>query len=294
MGPNLSWCPWRHVLPTASLGISAPVSLVQKLPADLRHECRRQVKAWIAVPIMIPIVWWVGVGVIHSRIDRWDLTAIKWFADHRTGWLNTATEWGTYLAETIPVIVVLLAAVIVARRLTGGWRTSVFIAFAVGGEKVVYLASSLLVHRARPPLPTLDDTYATSSFPSGHVGSALTLWGAIAIALGVWLGRRWLIAAWTVALAFTLIVAGCRMYRGFHYPSDCISGLIIGAAWLSIIYFVARPLTAGSHARAEHEAHAVASEAEVSGCLVDSAAFKAVGTSDPRPAGSIPVHLRQT
>jgi hypothetical protein len=31
----------------------------------------------------------------------------------------------------------------------------------------------------------------------------------------------------------------------------------------------------------------------VSGCLVDSAAFKAVGTSDPRPAGSIPVHLRQ-
>jgi hypothetical protein len=32
----------------------------------------------------------------------------------------------------------------------------------------------------------------------------------------------------------------------------------------------------------------------VSGYLVDSAAFKAVGTSDPRPAGSIPVHLRHT
>jgi len=31
---------------------------------------------------------------------------------------------------------------------------------------------------------------------------------------------------------------------------------------------------------------------EVSEYLVDSAAFKAVGTSDPRPAGSIPVHLR--
>ena len=31
----------------------------------------------------------------------------------------------------------------------------------------------------------------------------------------------------------------------------------------------------------------------MSGYLVGSAAFKAVGTSDPRPAGSIPVHLRQ-
>ena len=33
---------------------------------------------------------------------------------------------------------------------------------------------------------------------------------------------------------------------------------------------------------------------EVSGYLVGSAAFKAVGTSEPRPAGSIPVHLRQS
>ncbi len=32
--------------------------------------------------------------------------------------------------------------------------------------------------------------------------------------------------------------------------------------------------------------------AEVSEHLVGSAAFKAVGTGDPRPAGSIPVHLR--
>jgi hypothetical protein len=31
----------------------------------------------------------------------------------------------------------------------------------------------------------------------------------------------------------------------------------------------------------------------VSERLVDSPAFKAGGTGDPRPAGSIPVHLRQ-
>ena len=32
----------------------------------------------------------------------------------------------------------------------------------------------------------------------------------------------------------------------------------------------------------------------MSECLVDSAAFKAVGTGDPRSAGSIPVHLRHS
>jgi hypothetical protein len=36
----------------------------------------------------------------------------------------------------------------------------------------------------------------------------------------------------------------------------------------------------------------IASPAEVSGHLVGSPAFKAGGTGDPRPAGSIPVHLR--
>ena len=38
---------------------------------------------------------------------------------------------------------------------------------------------------------------------------------------------------------------------------------------------------------------AVPSPSEVSEYLVDSAAFKAVGTGEPRSAGSIPVHLRE-
>ncbi len=37
----------------------------------------------------------------------------------------------------------------------------------------------------------------------------------------------------------------------------------------------------------------VGSVPEVSGHLVGSTAFKAAGTGAPRPAGSIPVHLRQ-
>ena len=38
----------------------------------------------------------------------------------------------------------------------------------------------------------------------------------------------------------------------------------------------------------------VPSPVEVSEYLVGSPAFKAGGTGDPRPAGSIPVHLRQS
>ena len=49
-----------------------------------------------------------------------------------------------------------------------------------------------------------------------------------------------------------------------------------------------------AHANAVCRFLPVASQAEVSGHLVGSTAFKAAETSDPRLAGSIPVHLRQT
>ena len=58
-----------------------------------------------------------------------------------------------------------------------------------------------------------------------------------------------------------------------------------------------------AHERREHheslhggqvsDDRAVPSPSEVSEYLVDSAAFKAVGTGEPRSAGSIPVHLRE-
>ncbi|MCU1389373.1 MAG: phosphoesterase PA-phosphatase related [Ilumatobacteraceae bacterium] len=208
----------------------------------LLDELRRAVPLLVVVPAMILALWGAGVLVIHSRVDDWDLHFDKWLAARRTPWLNTATEWGTYLAETIPVIIILLAAMIIARRRTGNWRASVFLAVVVGGEKLVYFASSTLVARARPPLPTLDNTYATSSFPSGHVGSAITLYAAIAIVVGAWRGRRWFIALMTVMVVFACIVAFSRMYRGFHYPSDVIAGAIVGTVWVLASLRVLRPI----------------------------------------------------
>jgi undecaprenyl-diphosphatase len=213
---------------------------------EKRHPLRDELeRAWpllAMVPVLILIVWGAGVLVLHSRIDDWDLRADRTLAAHRTPWLNTATEWGTWLAETVPVVVILLVAIVIARRRTGHWRAPVFLAVVVGGEKLVYLASSILVARGRPPLPTLDDTYATSSFPSGHVGSAITLYAGIAIAVGAWRGRRYLYGLMAVMVVFASIVGFSRMYRGFHYPSDVTAGVAIGVFWTWFCVRVLRPI----------------------------------------------------
>src|SRR5262249_54623808 len=55
-----------------------------------------------------------------------------------------------------------------------------------------------------------------------------------------------------------------------------------------------RPRGAAASSRAVTVAVDLSCRAEVSGHLVGSTAFKAAGTGGPRPAGSIPVHLRRS
>ena len=69
------------------------------------------------------------------------------------------------------------------------------------------------------------------------------MYGGIALIAGVITGRRAVrLGLFVVALAVTAIVAYCRMYRGFHYPTDVIVGFVLGAiclaaAWILFFFF---------------------------------------------------------
>ena len=150
--------------------------------------------------------------------------------------MNTLAEAGTWLAETITVPVVLLIAVVVSWRVSTNVAAPVFLVVAVGGEKLIYLISSLLVGRDRPPVPTVGTTYATSSFPSGHVASAITLYGSIALLIALRRSSSVRAVLLAIVALIALVVAVCRMYCGFHYLSDCVAGALVGAVWLGVVY----------------------------------------------------------
>src|SRR5262245_32508327 len=145
-------------------------------------------------------------------------------------------EAGTWLAETFTVPVVLVIAIAIAWRVSSNVAAPAFLAVAVGGEKLLYLVSSLVVGRDRPPVPNVGTNYATSSFPSGHVASAITLYGSIALVIAL---RRPAVVRLLVLAVVGLIaaiVAVCRMYAGFHFPSDCVAGATVGVVWLAVTY----------------------------------------------------------
>jgi len=171
-----------------------------------------------------------------GRLDRWDLEIARWFVDHRTGNWNTLAMAGTWLAETVTVPIVLLVAVAVAWRVSDNVAAPIYLVLAVGGEKLIYLFSSLIVGRDRPPVPSVGTSYATSSFPSGHVASAVTLYGSIALLIALRRSRRVRAALLAVVAVVATVAALCRMYAGFHYLSDTVAGVIVGALWLTVVY----------------------------------------------------------
>ncbi len=220
----------------------------QAAPARVDHDGQgdRQDGALEAARRMTPIIpiglgllvamVATGLAIVHvlDGVRAWDLDMMRRLVESRTTTLDRLTEWGTWFAETVPVLVITAVVVAFARWKTGRWSVPLAFAAAIGTEKLIYLLASVIVQRDRPPVPTLGATYATASFPSGHVGSAIAMYGGIALVAGVITGRRAVrVGLLVVAVVVTAIVAYCRMYRGFHFPTDVIAGFVLGAICLA-------------------------------------------------------------
>jgi undecaprenyl-diphosphatase len=174
----------------------------------------------------------VDRGSAHAA----DLNVNQWFAHHRTSFWNDATAFGTGLAETITVIVVTLVVTAILRWRTKRWYEALILITAVVGELVIFLSVTAVVPQRRPPVAKLDPAPATSSYPSGHTAASLCLYGCLAL-LVLWLfagrpGARILAA---LLCCVPIVVGVSRIYRGMHYPSDVLAGLLLGGLWLSLV-----------------------------------------------------------
>ena len=91
-----------------------------------------------------------------------------------------ADGFGSGSANTQTAIAVAAVAFLLLRWWLGRWYESWVVVAAIVGELVVFLAVTAAVHRARPAVQRLDVAPPTSSFPSGHTGAAVALYGCLA------------------------------------------------------------------------------------------------------------------
>jgi undecaprenyl-diphosphatase len=199
-----------------------------------------------AVGFVVLCVLAVGLGVfvthvvVDGAVGRGDADIARWLAERRTPLLDDLSLVGSYLAETVTVLV-LLFVTIITLTLRREWALVALLATSLALEGGQYLVVTTIVSRNRPAVPRLEGLIASDSFPSGHTAAAVALYGCLAVvACAETRRRRWRMAALTAAVLVPIAVATSRVYRGMHYPTDVIAGALIGAACVAIAYVAVR------------------------------------------------------
>lgn len=206
----------------------------------LRHELAVAARR-LALPaaVVAGAMALLGLFVAHVLAPSWlgreELGVDRELAGDRTRAGDTVTGVITNLASTPTIIALTVIAAVACRIAFRRWREALFVVLAVAGETAIFTLTTLIVDRKRPDVLKLDAAPPTSSFPSGHTAASICFYGAVA-AIVLWRFRHVLLRAAAVAVAVLvpLAVAASRLYRGMHFPSDVLGGMLLGAAWLTL------------------------------------------------------------
>ena len=184
---------------------------------------------------------WLLTHPLRSAVDPADDAVSRWFAGQRTSWLTPVSDVGTLLGET-PVglgvgVVVALVGGLALRSLAA----AALVLVADAGNGGIYFLGSHADPRDRPPVHLLDAGLVPDrSFPSGHTGTAVAVYGGAALLLALWLRRRGAGSAvgrgGVVLLAcLPFFVALSRLYQGAHHLTDVGTAVVYGAVLLAVL-----------------------------------------------------------
>jgi membrane-associated phospholipid phosphatase len=132
----------------------------------------------------------------------------------------------------IPVAGMALALFAGLRR----WREAAVLSLGIGGAALFVGGLKRVIGRARPV--DIYDGVAEYSFPSGHAGMSIVVFGLLAFLLASRAVPQWRRIIFGSSIAFVLLIGFSRVYLGAHWLSDVLAGFAFGLAWNAIAAIV--------------------------------------------------------
>ena len=156
-------------------------------------------------------------------------------SENRTERLTDVFRVVTRLADGWFVALVVAITVVVSAAHRRPGLGAAVVTSCVGVAVITRLLKDLVGRDRPPPIIRLVEA-SGDAFPSGHSSQAVACYGAIAAVLVVTSANKiYRFAAIIGAATIALAVGVSRVYLGVHWPSDVITGWIIGLAWLACV-----------------------------------------------------------
>ena len=183
----------------------------------------------------------------YRRIEKrmsWDAQIVLWINGHYAEWLDQVM-WVISRANTWIALYVLLVGLIVYRY--RNWRSVLFIliGFGIAVGLSDYTCSGILKPLVCRPRPTHEPAlegmlHLVNGYTGGLYGfcsshAANTMAAAVLFSL-IW--RNKIVTA--SLMTWVTLIAYSRIYVGVHYPSDIVTGWLIGALFAVAAYWALR------------------------------------------------------
>lgn len=208
-------------------------------PAVRAHDTARRSTAQLggslaaAAVLLAAFTLLAGVVRISDGPTSVDEHVLSWLLAHRSGTGDAVFRVVTALGSgPLVVMVAALGAAFLWRVRDRVRAVTLFVMLA--GAGVLTVTMKHLVGRVRPPAAVQSLPVETGlSFPSGHTLFAVTVWCGVALLLSRHVaGRAGRFLLVFGAVAVSLLVALSRLYLGYHWLTDVIGSLLLGAAWV--------------------------------------------------------------
>lgn len=194
---------------------------------------------------VVPSGWWFDgllvLGFVALTTVLWqghllfiDLAVRDWSDEHRPTALYWLARAGNLLGQGgfFTVVALLLSLLLCWRRHSIRPLLPVVTAFVL--TTVVITALKDWTDRAAPhanhdiPPVLRPELFGSGgvSYPSGHLANALVWYGVLALLLSTWLPLRW---RRLIRIAPPIILAITTVYLGYHWLSDTVAGILLGA-----------------------------------------------------------------
>ena len=213
---------------------------------ELREPDSRAAVALGGLLLLAGIV--VFFAVLHTVTEgdglaEADRPVLRALVAARSAPVTTAlTAVSLVTGPTVLPVVVLVAAVVWG-LVTRSWWQPALLAGGMVASTLLSVTAKAVVARPRPPLDTMSipGSESTYSFPSGHtVGTATFL---LVAGYLLWIRRPAVrsLVAWVAAAVLGIgLVAGSRLYLGYHFVTDVTAGAAVGLAVLGAVVVIDR------------------------------------------------------